>query len=287
VAQERGYFAEQGLDVDLTFASSITAGQAMAANSIPIGLVGSEGFDLNLEHGGPFTRYVAGVTTRFVYKIVGRPELGGMADLRGKILGVTRQGSVSDYAGRKALLRYGLTADTDVSMAYLGSTDASVASVVAGHVDAITAAPPTDRRALQQGMKLLVDLEPLNMPFWMAGILVRSDYAQDNPDAVERFLKGYLHGIATALNDPEIAMDALAKYLELDDRDLLRHTYDTYRPTWSRDQLVPEDAVLATLQESPKPAARTADPRDFYDNSFLERIKASGYLDSLYASPRP
>src|SRR5690242_18685817 len=30
VALERGYFAEQGLDVDLTFASSITAGQAMA-----------------------------------------------------------------------------------------------------------------------------------------------------------------------------------------------------------------------------------------------------------------
>jgi NitT/TauT family transport system substrate-binding protein len=287
VAMERGYFPENGVDADLIFASSITSGQAMAANSIPIGLVGSEGFDLNLEHGSPITRYIAGVTTKFVYKIIGRPEIGSMQDLRGKVVGATRQGAVSDYAVRKALLRYGLNADTDVSMTYPGGTDASLASLLAGYVDAIPAAPPTDRKALQQGMKLLVDLEPLNMPFWMAGILARSDFAQENPDLIERFLKGYLRGVATALTDAEAAMDALAKYLELDDRELLRATYDTYRPTWSRDQLVPEEAVIATLQESPKPAARTANPKDFYDNSYLERIKASGYVDRLYASPRP
>jgi ABC-type nitrate/sulfonate/bicarbonate transport system substrate-binding protein len=249
--------------------------------------VGSEGFDLNLEHGSPITRYVAGVTTKFVYKIVARPEIADVQDLRGKVIGATRQGAVSDYAVRKALLRYGIDANTDVGMTYPGGTDASLAALLAGHVDAIPAAPPTDRRALQQGMRLLVDLEPLNIPFWMAGILVRSDFAEENPHVMERFLRGYLHGVATAVQDPETALNALAKYLELDDRELLRATYDTYRPTWSRDQLVPEEAVVATLQESPKPAARTANPKDFYDNRYLERIKASGYVDSLYASQRP
>src|SRR5262249_18635454 len=174
---------------------------------------------------------------------------------------------------------------TDLSMTYLGSTDATLTSLVAGHVQAIPSAAPSDRMALRQGMKMLLDLEPLNMPFWMAGILVRTDYAQQNPDVVERFLKGYLRGVATALTDPEIAMVAIGKYLEVDDRELLRATYDTYQPTWTRDQLVPEEAVIATLQESPKPGARTANPKDFYDNSFLERIKATGYVDPLYPAP--
>src|SRR5262249_9492820 len=143
--------------------------------------IGSEGFDLNLEHGSPITRYIAGVTTRFVFKIVARPEIADITDLRGKVVGATRQGAVSDYAVRKVLLRYGLNPDTDLSMTYLGSTDATLTSLVAGHVQAIPSAAPSDRMALRQGMKMLLDLEPLNMPFWMAGILVRTDYAQQNP----------------------------------------------------------------------------------------------------------
>ncbi len=75
----------------------------------------------------------------------------------------------------------------------------------------------------------------------------------------------------------------LAKYFRTDDQEALRATYDAYEPTWSRDQLVPEAAIVAQLQASDRPAAKTAAPSDFYDNQYLERIKQSGYVDGLYA----
>jgi hypothetical protein len=81
----------------------------------------------------------------------------------------------------------------------------------------------------------------------------------------------------------ETALAVLAKYSDQDDPEFVRAGYEFFRPTMTRDQLVPEAAVVAVLQESARPAARDANPKDFYDNSFLERIKASGYVDRLYA----
>jgi hypothetical protein len=75
----------------------------------------------------------------------------------------------------------------------------------------------------------------------------------------------------------------LGKYFRTDDQEALQATYDAYKLAWSRDQFIPEEAIVAQLQASDRPAAKTADPKDFYDNGYLERIKASGYVDSLYA----
>jgi ABC-type nitrate/sulfonate/bicarbonate transport system substrate-binding protein len=113
-------------------------------------------------------------------------------------------------------------------------------------------------------------------------VVVRSDYAAANPDVMERYLKAHLQGVHTMLTDPETAISVLGKYSEQDDRELLRAGYEFFLPTMTRDQLMPEAAIVATLQESPRPNARDADPKSFYDNSYLERIIASGYLDRLY-----
>src|SRR5690242_20822331 len=98
LAFERGYFTQNGLEVDeLPFLSSTLAGQGIMSNSMQFGLMGSEGIDLNLEAGEPVTKYVAGVTPKLVFKIVAQPDIQRVADLRGKTVAATRQGSVSDF----------------------------------------------------------------------------------------------------------------------------------------------------------------------------------------------
>jgi ABC-type nitrate/sulfonate/bicarbonate transport system substrate-binding protein len=284
LAYEQGYFTQEALDVELGFFSSTLAAQALLADTAQMGLIGAEGIDLNLENGGAVTKYIAGVTPKLVFKVVSRPDIGSVADLRGRTVATTRRGAVSDFALRQVLLQAGLQPDTDVAFTYPGTTEASTAALIAGHVDAIAAGIPNDLQAVQAGMKMLVDIERQNVPFLMAGIIGRTDYLVSRPDVVERFLRAYLHGVATTLSDAELATSVMGKYQENDDREQLRYAYDTYRPTWSRDQLMPEAAIVATLAESVKPGARTANPRDFYDNAFLERIKAAGYVDALYAS---
>jgi NitT/TauT family transport system substrate-binding protein len=284
IAFERGYFAQNGLDVDeLPFLSSTLAGQGIVSNSVQFGLVGTEGIDLNLEANSPLTKYVAGVTPKLVYKVVAQPDIHAVPDLRGRIVAATRQGSVTDFLWRKVLEMNGLQAGRDVEVLYPGSSDGAYTALLAGQIQATPVTTPVDIQAVQQGLQVLLDVEKLNIPYLMGGVVVRADYAQAHPDVVERYLKAHLQGVATTLNDPETAMTVLGKYMQVDDRDLQRAGYETFRPTFTRDQLMPEDAIVATLSESARPNAKSADPHDFYDNSYLERLKQSGFVDSLYA----
>src|SRR5579883_764352 len=284
IAYERGYFAQNGLEVeDLPFLSSTLAGQGIISNSVQFGLVGTEGIDLNLEAGSPVTKYVAGVTPKLVYKVVAQPDIQAVSDLRGRTVAATRQGSVTDFLWRKLLEMNGLQLGRDVEILYPGSSDGAYTALLAGQIQATPVTTPVDIQAEQQGLHVLVDVEKLNIPYLMGGVVVRTDYAEAHPDVVERYLKAHLQGIATTLNDPEAALPVLGKYMQVEDRELQRAGYDTFRPTFTRDQLVPEDAVAATLNESPRPNAKSANPRDFYDNSYLERLKASGFVDGLYA----
>jgi ABC-type nitrate/sulfonate/bicarbonate transport system substrate-binding protein len=283
VAIERGYYIQNGIDAEVSFLSSTTSGQGLIANSVQFGLIGSEGIDLNLEHGSTVTKYVAGVTPKLVFKVIAQPDVRRVEDLRGKTVAATRQGSVTDFTWRKVLELNGMQLGRDVDIAYPGSTDGAFTATVAGQVAATPITTPLEIQAEQQGLHILLDVEKLNIAYLMGGVVVRTDYAEAHPDVVERYLKAHLQGVATTLNDPETAMAVLAKYLQVEDREQLRAAYESFRPTFTRDQLVPEDAVIATLQESPRPNARGANPRDFYDNSYLERIKASGFVDQLYA----
>jgi ABC-type nitrate/sulfonate/bicarbonate transport system substrate-binding protein len=285
LAFERGYFAQNGLEVDeLVFLSSTLAGQGLISNSVQFGLMGTEGIDLNLEAGSPVTKYVAGVTPKLVFKIVSQPDIRRVEDLRGKTVAATRQGSVSDFLWRKVLELNGLQHGRDVDVAYPGSTDGAFTATLAGQIAATAITTPLDIQAEQQGLHILLDVEKLNIPYLMGGVAVRTDLAEARPDVVERYLRAHLQGVATTLNDPEAALPVLGKYMQVEDRDLQRAGYETFRPTFTRDQLVPEAAIIATLNESPRPNAKGANPSDFYDNRYLERIKQSGYVDGLYAS---
>ncbi len=223
------------------------------------------------------------MTPKLVFRAVAQPDIRSFEDLRGKTVGASRKGSVTDFAWRKVLERNGLQLDRDVAVIYPGSTDGAFTALIAGHIQATISATPADLQAVKQGMTVLADLTAMDIPYLMGGVVVRSDYAATSPDVVERYLKAHLQGVATTLNDPETAMTVLGKYLEVEDRELLRAGYDTFLPTFTRDQLMPEAAIIATLQESPRPNARDANPRDFYDNGYLERIRASGFIDRLYA----
>lgn len=284
MAAEAGYLAQNSIDADVIFLASTTAGQGLAANSVQIGLVGAEGIDLNLEHGSAITTYVAGVTTRLVLSIMAQPGIEQVSELRGKTIAATRQGSVTDYTWRKVLQLHGLQLGQDVPITYMGTFDALVSGLTAGHVEAAVLPSPLDLQTMKQGLRVLVDTGKLDLPFLSGGILVRTDYATANPDVVERFLKAHLQAIARILNDEGAAVELLGKYLQIDDPALLRAAYATWAPTFSRDQLMPEETIIATLQESPRPNARSANPKDFYDNSYLERIKQSGFIDRLYTA---
>ena len=66
------------------------------------------------------------------------------------------------------------------------------------------------------------------------------------------------------------------------DREELEETYRTTSPAWEKVPYVTTAAVQAVLGFSQNPAAKTAKPEQFIDNSLLTELERSGFVERLY-----
>src|SRR6266436_4814410 len=100
IAKEAGIFQRHGLDVELVYiASGSRAVQTLVGGSIDVAEVGGPaGVDAKLA--GADTVYVALPVTRVLVFTVAAPQIQRIEDMRGKSIGVTRIGTVTDFFTR-------------------------------------------------------------------------------------------------------------------------------------------------------------------------------------------
>src|SRR5581483_10618713 len=116
LAYEGGYFAEQGLDVELTnIASTAPSIQAMVAGEVQ--LVGVDpGASIQASLGGADVVLLFAGSNRPLHSIIAQPRIVDPQALRGGILGITRHGSATHTAALLALDTWGLAPDRDVAL---------------------------------------------------------------------------------------------------------------------------------------------------------------------------
>ena len=141
------------------------------------------------------------INTLGVLSIVenGGEEIGSWKDLQGQTIYATGKGTTPEYALRYLLAQYGLDPDTDVTMewksepsevvAQLAALDHGVAMLPQPFVTAAKAQLPE----LRVAMDLTEEWDKLDngSRLLTAGLLVRRDFAEENPDAIATFLKEY------------------------------------------------------------------------------------------------
>lgn len=85
-------------------------------------------------------------------------------------------------------------------------------------------------------------------------------------------------------NDPRVAKKTIAKYGKIDDPATIDGTYDAFAPYWAMSLAIRPEAIRAQLEyldEKEFPNAKNADPKDFFDNSFVDSLAKSGFLKNL------
>jgi ABC-type nitrate/sulfonate/bicarbonate transport system substrate-binding protein len=281
VSQELGLFAKHGLQHNLNYLAATTAVQAMAAGSEEIGLVGNQAIDLALE--GADTMYVASTVPRFIFRLYGDPSIQSINDLKGKVVAATQPAASTDYATRMVLRRFGLIPDKDVKVLYAGSMPALVTMLKSGNAQAGLISAPTTFQAQELGLKQIINVTDLNIPFIFVGVATTRKVIQQKPDAITRFLRAYTESIAIIKRDKENAFKAMGKFLKTDNRQTLEGIYEEYAEAFQRVPLMTREQVRAVLEVAKSPKAQQVKPEDFYDNSFLQKLDASGFINSLYA----
>ena len=148
-------------------------------------------------------------------------EINSLADLKGKTIYATGKGSTPEYFLRYVLTQNGLDPDTDVTLEWK-SEPSEVLAVLNGQGGGIAMLPQpyVTAAAAQLGegfqVKLSVSEEWQKVsggtPCTTACILVRSQFAEENPGAVERFLADYADSAAWVNENVEAAGDLCGQY---------------------------------------------------------------------------
>ena len=148
-------------------------------------------------------------------------EITSLTDLKGKTIYATGKGSTPEYFLRYVLTQNGLDPDTDVTLDWK-SEPSEVLAVLNGQGSGIAMLPQpyVTAAAAQLGegfqVKLSVSEEWQKVsggtPCTTACILVRSQFAEENPAAVERFLTDYADSAAWVNENVEAAGDLCGQH---------------------------------------------------------------------------
>lgn len=226
---------------------------------------------------------IAGVQDMLDDRLMARPNIKSMEDLRGKRIGVFRFGAASHLRLIYVLPRYGLS-DRDVTLLQVGDTPDRLIALSGGSIDATLISPPDHLEALRLGMKILLNLRDLNVPYQGSGLVTTQRVLVRKRDLARRFLKSYVEAIHLVKTNPDISKKAFAKYRQTKDEKRIEDAYQALREIVKPKPYPSIEGFKTIIKDASEriPAAKTANPKDFIDGSLLEELDKSGFIDALY-----
>ena len=288
VAKERRFFEKNGLDIDMVYVgASAVIVQSMLSGSANMAGFGGPAVITNVLRGGDIIQ-IAAMAPFFTQSLLVKPDIRDIKNLQGKKIGITRFGSVTDFALRTLIDRYNLK---DVNMLQMGGFPEAVAGLSRGAIDGAVLSPPHGFRMVKEGFRELVrpkDLRGLGSGFMTQGIVARRSFAATHRDLVVRLIKSTIEGIRYAIANEDYTKRLIAKYLGITDNDLLQQSFLYVTETFVREPFVPESTMQSMVQRmvqvnmvDAKSAQATATSA-YFDNSYVAELKQSGFLDAIW-----
>jgi ABC-type nitrate/sulfonate/bicarbonate transport system substrate-binding protein len=287
VAKEKGFFADEALDVDIQHSSGssqhiqlLLSGQvqfttADAANVLQ--RIADPGLPL-------LSIALIGQTGQQGWVTLAGSGLDDPASWRGKTVGY-RSSVPPDLPA--ILKARGLTL-SDVNAQNIGYEPPQL--LTEGRVDVypvfLSNEPDTIRRKLGKEVKVFSAAD-YGMPTLGLTYVTSKDYADQHPDVVERFLKAVLHGIDWARDNRDEAVDIVLKYATGEEREHQRFMLDTELAAADSDvtqqnglgwQTAAQWQALDTWLQEYGGLAKPVDSSNAFSDRFLRDIYTDGQL---------
>jgi NitT/TauT family transport system substrate-binding protein len=283
MAKESGIFRKNGLDVQLVyFRGGTTAVMALLSRETPISQVAGPAI-VSASLRGADAVLIAGGLVFTEWWLMTRPDIKTAEKLKGGSVAIGVFGGLPDFMARIALKRLGVTPVKDVAMVQISGVPEQLSALETGKVQAAMLPKPDNFIALKKGFYKLVTVR---LPYQSAGVATTRTFIRENPDILRRYVRSQIEAIHRIKTDREAAIRVLAKYLALQDKEILERTYDDI----STDDRIPPKQyptlegiknILEPLAET-DPKAKAAKPEDFVDVRFIKELDESGFIDELY-----
>jgi ABC-type nitrate/sulfonate/bicarbonate transport system substrate-binding protein len=284
IAEDAGYFREEGLDLDTRFISASTVGmQSLLARELDVTTVTGGAALQAAANGGDIAIFATNVNA-IISQMITAPDITAPEQLRGQSLGVVRFGTVSDFVAKLLLRGWGLEPGRDVPLVQLGGQAETIGAMQSGGVKAVVVAdlPALELRRL--GFRLLGDGADLGREYVGLGVVANRPYLSTDGEAVRRFVRGLARGMGRFVGDKDYSLQVIQKYTKMEDPEALETSWQAHTTKYANRSLLTTAAAIRTVQEevADDPRAAGLNPDSVIDNRFVQELHDSGFINSVY-----
>jgi len=271
IAGKRGYYAEEGMAVDIILIAGLLGTKAVMSNSVEFGSASNP------------TAAVQGAKLKMLMVfndkppgiLAAQPGIKSVSELRGKKVGGSTVGSL-DYGWLKELFpKFGLQLERDVIFLPIGPTSTRYTALRMGTIDASPLSPPSSLLVQDAGYPALLRFAD-HLEDIQASIVTTEERLVNQSELVRRFMRATVKGQRVYLSNRQEAISALMDFTRQKDRELASRVYDDHMKTLARDGTIPERLQRIVIERSKRLVGVTREvrPEEIFDFSYLRRAQA-------------
>ena len=276
IARDRGFFREEGLEVEFVFMKAIQTVQAMLAGGVDFGTATGTGISAAVN--GADVRVIFALTDKPSFDMIALPNITNVQQMRGKKLGISAPGSLTEILARQIFLVNKIPLD-QVAMLPLGTSDVTYIALKAGTIDATMLQVPQNFIAQDEGYKKIAAGADVYRAV-QGGLTTTKAVINDRPEVVTRVIRATQKSLRLIRTDKKFAIDFIkGPFLDMGkERDKYAdRVYETalqlFLPSGSVDETLQRE-MIATAAQRIKPKELPALERIF-DFSFAQKVADS------------
>lgn len=286
IAQDAGFYKKNGLDVELVYIGSTTVGiAAIVSQDVQVGNAAGSGV-ANAAVRGADAVSVACTINVLAYELVVLDTIKSAEDLKGKAIGISRFGSVSDVAARELLKGLGLRPMEDVKILQVGGAAERAAGFSRGVIAGFPS-PPGNVNLIPGGLphRILADMGDLKTPYPLPFIcaVTTKSYLAKNRSVVQRVVMSLIEASHYFKTNREGSQKIIARYLRSANKSYLDSSYDSTVKILERVPYTSREGMKIQLEEALKQAPNSKVTVDtLIDDSIVRELEKQGFIDKVY-----
>jgi ABC-type nitrate/sulfonate/bicarbonate transport system substrate-binding protein len=267
VAKDRGFFQQEGLNVDFVLMPAALNIKVLLSGDIQYATTITAGVVANIR--GVNTRVIMCFVDRVLLDLVSTPEINSITDLKGKLLGISSRGGLHDVTMRRIFAQSGMD-PSQATFITVGGQGAMLASLQSKRIAAGLLNPPHNFLAYREGLKNLGFAGNfVRIP--STGIVTMRETLERSPDQVRRMLRALARARAFAKENKPATVAILKRFVQLNDDELVGKIYDYHKRAETLDGRVDSALAADTIRDSLQAEAITKEVpvNQVFDFSYL------------------
>ena len=270
VAQERGFFAQEKLHVEILAARGQLCITALIAEQISF-TTNPTAFDLMVDgkiKGKVLYNAAKGVSHRLIVA----PGIKSYADLKGKLIAISTFGGFADKLTREILAQHGLQAMKDVMLLQIGTADLRYASLRTNKVQGALLVGHYATTAVDEGHR---ELEYESPPYISGPMSTLDSTLARDRAMVTSFVRGVIKGHLFFRQKPEQAVAIMQKALRLDDKKLAAQLHKDEMRRYNAGGQLDESYLKRVIDRARDDsiAKRELDIKELFDFSIAKEVE--------------